>query len=393
MLEECRWVYNQALAVRRNAWKEQGKSLSYYYTCKLLPQWKKERPSLNIVYSQVLQDVLRRVDEAFKGFFRRVKNSEKPGYPRFKGKGRYRSITYPQFGFGITDERKLHLAKVGDVKIKLHRPVEGKIKQVTIRRYPTEKWFACFACEVSLEPLPPSQKAIGIDVGISCFATLSNGERIQNPNFFQKEEKALAKAQRRLSKCEKGTSEFRKAKRVVQRVHERIRNKRDDFLHKLSLRLVQNFGIICLEGLNVKGMLKNHHLAKAISDASWHRFFHFVLYKAERAGRVCVLVPPRNTSKTCSRCGTVQEMTLSERVFNCFCCGLFLDRDLNAAVNILRVGLHSLGKSPRSSPLYRGEQSRNLCYNNKDRTSQYFETRYLVPLLHPIYWSRGFSRI
>jgi len=252
-LEECRWVYNQTLAFRRDAWKERGESKTYYDTSKLLLEWKQSRPSLSIVYSQVLQDVQRRVDKAFKGFFRRVKNGEKPGYPRFKGKGRYRSLTYPQFGFGLTEEGKLHLAKIGDIKIVLHRPLQGKIKNVTIRRYPTGKWFACFSCEVEPEPLPLNEKATGVDVGISKFLTLSDNTSIPNPDFFRKEEKALAKAQRRLSKCEKGTPEYKKARRVVQRFHERIRNKRDDFIHKLSLWLIRSFGIICFEKLNIKG--------------------------------------------------------------------------------------------------------------------------------------------
>lgn len=172
--------------------------------------WKRERPSLSIVYSQVLQDVQRRVDKAFKGFFRRLKKGERPGYPRFKGAGRYRSITYPQFGFNITDEGNLRLAKIGEIKIKLHRPLQGKVKNVTIRRYPTGKWFACFCTEVEPQSLPPNEKAIGIDVGISSFATLSNGKRIENPRFFQEEEKALAKAQRKLSKCKGGNARISK---------------------------------------------------------------------------------------------------------------------------------------------------------------------------------------
>jgi len=348
ILEECRWVYNQTLAYRRDAWQERKVFVTYYDTTKLLPEWKRERRTLSIVYSQVLQDVQCRVDKAFKGFFRRVKNGKKPGYPRFKGKGRYRSFTYPQFGFCISDEGALHLAKIGDIKIKLHRPLEGVVKNVTVRRYPTGKWFACFACEVEPEPLPPNLKATGVDVGIRAFATLSDGTRVLNPRFFQEEVRALVKAQRKLSKCEKGNPEYRKALKVVQRIHERIRNKRDDFLHKLSYWLISSFGIICFEALNVKEMLKNHCLAKAISDCAWQKFIQYTLYKAESAGRVCVLVDPRYTTKMCSRCGSIIEISLSERTFNCPHCGLSLDRDHNAAINILRLGLQSLGKSPRS---------------------------------------------
>jgi putative transposase len=351
MLEECRWVYNQTLALRRDAWKERKERTSYYSTTKLLPKWKKERPSLNIVYSQVLQDVQRRVDKAFKGFFRRVKNGEKPGYPRFKGRGRYRSLTYPQFGFGITDDGKLHLAKVGDIKIKLHRPLEGKIKQLTIRRYPTGKWFACFTAEVEPEPLPKTGKYVGIDLGLTTFARLSNGEQIANPRFFRKEEKALAKAQRRLSKCKEGSPEYSRRRRVVARVHERIANKRTDFSHKLSRCLVNEYDIICFEDLAVKSMVKNRCLAKSISDAAWRQLIVHTMQKAESAARRVVLVDPKNTTKICSRCGCFVEKSLSERVHRCLHCGLKIDRDLNAAINILRVGLHSLGSSPRSSLL------------------------------------------
>ena len=351
MLEECRWVYNQTLAYRRDAWRERRETVSYYGTTKLLPLWKRERPSLKTVYSQVLQDVQRRVDEAFKGFFCRVKNGEKPGYPRFKGKGRYRSLTYPQFGFGITDDGKLHLAKVGDIKIKLHRPIEGKVKQVTIRRYPTGKWFACFTVEVEPKPLPETGRYVGIDLGLAAFAMLSNGEAVANPRFFRQEEKALAKAQRRLSKAERGTLEYARRRKVVARIHERIANKRTDFSHKLSRRLVNEYDIICFENLNVQGMVKNHCLAKSISDAAWRQLVNHTLQKAASAARRVVLVDPRYTSQICSRCGCIVKKDLSERTHRCPHCGLEIDRDWNSAINILGLGLQSLGIVPKSPSL------------------------------------------
>jgi len=350
-LEECRWVYNQTLAYRRDAWQERQESVSYYMTTKLLPQWKQERPSLKIVYSQVLQDVQRRVDKAFKGFFRRVKNGKEPGYPRFKGKGRYRSITYPQFGFHITDDGRLHLSKIGDIKIKLHRPIGGEIKQVTIRRYPTGKWFACFTCEVEPESLPATERYVGIDLGLKSFAVLSNGEVVDNPRFFRREERGLAKAQCRLSKAEKGTPEHNKRRRIVARIHERISNKRSDFSHKLSRHLVNEYDVICFEGLNIHGMVKNHCLAKSISDAAWRQLISHTMYKAENAGRRVVLVNPRHTSQICSRCGCLIKKTLSDRVHKCPHCGLEIDRDLNAAINILGLGLQSLDIVPRSPQL------------------------------------------
>lgn len=349
-LEECRWVYNETLAYRRDAWQERQESTSFYSTTKLLPQWKKERSSLNTVYSQVLQDVQYRVDRAFKGFFRRVKSGgKKVGYPRFKGQGRYRSITYPQYprhGFGITDDGKLHLSKIGDVKIKLHRPIEGKVKNVTIRRYPTGKWFACFAAEIEPGPLPKTEKCTGIDLGLIHFAVLSNGEKIANPRFFREEERILAKAQRRFSGAEKGTSEHAGQHKVIARIHERISNKRIDFSHKLSRRLVDEYSVICFEDLNIAGMVRNHCLAKSISDAAWRQLITHTVQKAESAARRVVMVNPRDTSRMCSRCGLMVEKALSDRIHSCPRCDLVLDRDHNAAVNILALGMQGLGSVP-----------------------------------------------
>lgn len=347
MIEECRWVYNQTLAYRKDTWEQRGESISLYGTNRLLPQWKQERPGLAAVYSQTLQDAQERVDLAFKAFFRRVKAGENPGYPRFRGKGRYDSFSYPQFGFSLMDGR-LKIAKVGMLKINLHRPIQGKIKTLTLRRHSTGKWYACLSAEVATEPLPHSDKAVGVDVGLESFATLSTGDKIANPRFFRADEKALAKAQRRLSKVEKGTPQRAKARLVVSHIHERIANRRNNFAHQLSRKLVNEFGIIAFEKLNINGMLGNHCLAKSIADASWHQLVSFATYKAECADRKVILVDPRNTSKRCSRCGTLVDKDLSVRIHSCPVCGLVLDRDLNASINILAMGIHSLGLIPRS---------------------------------------------
>lgn len=352
ILEECHWVYNQTLAYRHNAWQERQESVSYYDTTKLLPGWKREYPSLNIVYSQVLQDVQRRVDKAFKGFFRRVQKGEKPGYPRFKGKGRYRSITYPQFGFGLTDDGRLRLAKIGDIKIKLHRPIKGKIKQITVRRYPTGKWYVCFSVEVEPIPLPQTDRYVGIDLGLTTFAALSNGKQVANPRFFRQEEKALVKAQRRLSnETKKDTPEYIKRHKVVTRIHERVANKRTDFSHQLSRQFVNEYDVICFEDLDIRNMIRNHRLAKSISDAAWRQLIIHTMQKAESATRCVVLVDPRNTSKMCSRCRCLVKKMLSDRIHSCPHCGLEIDRDLNAAINILGLGLQTLGIVPRSPSL------------------------------------------
>ena len=346
-LETCRWVYNETLATRKNAWEQEQKSVSLYDTNKFLTSWKKDKPELSQVYSQVLQNVQERVDLAFKGFFRRVKLGEKPGYPRFRGYGWYDSFTFKQYGFTLADNGLL-LSKIGAMKIIQHRAIEGKIKTLTIRRNRVGNWYACFSCEVEPTQLPTSEKGVGVDVGLESFATLSTGEKIENPSFFRQDENELAKVQRKLSKAEKGTPEWAKRRKAVCHIHQRIANRRKDFAHKLSRQWVNAYGIIALERLSGKGMLQNHCLAKSISDAAWNQLSLFTQYKAENAGRECVLVDPRNTSKKCSRCGTLVEKNLSVRVHDCPVCGLKIDRDENAAINILALGLESLGVNRRS---------------------------------------------
>jgi len=343
-LELCRWAYNETLAIRKNIYEQEGKSVSYYETKKLLPQWKEEKPELKEVHSQVLQEVVRRVDLAYQAFFRRVKDGEDPGYPRFKGRDRYDSITYTQSGFSLKPG-KLWLSKIGDIKIKLHRAIDGEIQRLNLRRLPTGKWFVSFLVEVEPDdPLPKTGLSTGVDVGLKSFIALSNGEHVDNPRFFVHEEKALAKAQRKLSRGEKGTPERAKALKVVHRVHERITNKRDDFIQKLSLKLVESYDLIAFEDLNIRGMVKNHCLAKHIADAAWNKLIITTSYKAEWAGKRVELVNPNSTSQICSGCGQVVQKDLSERVHRCSFCGLILDRDHNAAINILRLGLQSVAK-------------------------------------------------
>jgi putative transposase len=288
------------------------------------------------------------VDLAFKAFFRRVKAGEKPGFPRFKGQGRYRSFTYKQFGFKLTDEGQLGLSKMGDVKMVMHRPIQGQIKTLTICRYATGKWYACFSVEVEPEPLPATDQVVGIDVGLEQFATFSNGEVIDNPRFLRQEEKALAKTQRRLSQLEKGSPEYLKQKKRLSRIHERIQFQRDDFAHQHSRRIVEAFQVIAFEDLDIQAMLENasNGLAKSIADAAWRQLVQDTCYKAESAGRTVILVDPRGTSQRCSGCGSVVEKSLSERTHHCHTCGLMLDRDLNAARNILALGLQGIGSNP-----------------------------------------------
>lgn len=347
ILEECRWLWNYFLELTKTAWEERQEFLNWYSLNRMLPSLKKERPELKRVHSQVLQDVGIRLDKAFKSFFRRIKQGEKPGYPKFKGKDHIKSFTYLQSGFRLISEEKIYLSKVGKIKIKLHRPISSEIKQCTVKRSSTEKWFVCFTVDAESSPLEKFQKkAVGIDVGLTSFATFSDGTKTANPRFFRKEEKALAKAQRKLSALEKDSPEYRKKKRIVAHIHERIANKRTDFAHKLSREWVNSFGVIALEDLNIKNMQQNHHLAKSISDAAWGQLIKYTTYKAEENGRACILVDPKNTSKMCSRCGILVEKSLGDRVHICPQCGLKIDRYQNAAINILRLGLDSLGSNP-----------------------------------------------
>lgn len=349
-LETCRQIYNRTLAMRRDAWKEQRESVSLFDTRLALTQWKKEQPEFYQVHSQVLQHVQERVNEAFKHFFRRIKEgADKKGYPRFKAEGRYKSFVFPQSGFKLhAEDELLQLSKIGNVKIKLHRPVEGKVKTLTIKRTPTGKWYACFSVEAELDPLPMSIKVVGLDLGLTHFATLSNGKTIANPRFFRQGERALAKAQRRLSKAEKGTPRHRRLKKAIAHIHERIAFKRLDFAFKLANQLIGEFGTIAVEDLNVQQMQSNNwrSINKSIGDAAWTTFINILVHKAESAGRRVTKVDPRNTTKRCSRCGKLVEKSLSERTHSCPFCGLVLDRDLNAALNILALGLQCLGENP-----------------------------------------------
>jgi len=349
-LEECRWLYNELLAARRDAWEQRQESLRYYDQAMTLPLLKAIHPSLAQVNAQALQNVAVRIDLAFKAFFRRVKAGETPGYPRFRGCGRYNSPTYPQAPSGCKMDaggKRLRLHGVGPFKIILHRPMEGTPKTATISRSSTGKWYVCFSCECP-EPssLPATARQVGIDVGLKTFAMLSTGQEIANPRFFRVEEQALAKVQRAHSKLEKGTPERAKHRHAVARVHERIAWRRGDFAHQYSRRIVNTFDLIAVEDLSVNRMTHNHCLAKSIHDAAWGQFVNLLSYKAAWAGRKFVAVNPAYTSQDCSQCGHRKtDLTLADRIYTCSCCGIILNRDLNAAKNIVRLGQQSLASA------------------------------------------------
>ncbi len=356
MLEQCRWVYNEALILRRNAWEERQENIPLYETMNWLTEWKQSRPQLQSVHSQVLQNALMRVDMVFGHYLSRVQNGKKAGLPRFKPANRYDSLTYPQYGNGVRlEDDRLILSKVGAVKVVLHRPVDGSIVSVTVYRSATGKWHALLMMDCAVRPLPPEELAVGVDVGIKSLATLSTGEHVPNPHFLKQERRALYKAERRFFGTLPSDPRQKKYRRVVARIHERIVNRRRDYAHKEALKIVRRAGIVVVEKIAVRPMIERRpYLADALSDVALYRFTHILMYKAAEAGRQVVCVNPRGTSQQCSRCGAMSPKDLSMRFHSCKRCGLFMDRDENAALNILALGLQSLGVAPKSSRLGRG---------------------------------------
>ena len=332
---------------------------------KLLPVLKLQRPELSGVYAQVLQNIAKRVRDSYTVFFARRKAGLKAGPPRYKKEQRYNSLTYPQHpqhGFQIEGNR-LHLSKIGDIKIVLDRPLRGTIKTLTVKRCPSGKWYAVFSCIVEVEPKPKPEKDVGIDVGLNSFAALSNGTIIENPRHYRNEERRLARLQRSLSRKKKGSNNSEKARVKVARLHEKIENRRADFLHKASRKIADTYETVYVEDLQIENMLRNHRLAKSISDAGWARFIGMIRYKEEESGGVLIKVNPRNTSQRCSRCGEIVEKSLSNRVHVCRNCGLELDRDLNAALNVLKRGREIGRVSPEFTPV--GETTTTLPFEGE----------------------------
>lgn len=327
----CCELYNAALQERRDAWRLERKSISYFDQTLQLAQLKPERRDVTEVNGNVLENVLKRVHLAFAAFFRRVNAGQNPGYPRFRSSRRYDSMTFRQIGNALSGTR-LRLSKIGQVKIKLHRPIQGTIKTLTIKRE-AGRWFAMFCVDVEPMPLPFNPNMTGIDVGITSFATLSDGSTVENPRHFKTAQPKLRRLQRRVDRRKKGSNRRRKAVLLLQRFHNHIRDQRRDFHHKESRKIVDNNGLIAVEDLNVKG-LASGMLAKSVNDAGWSNFLFMLAYKAESARRVFVKVDPRGTSQTCL-CGAEVRKTLAIRIHECKACGLVADRDHVSAQLIL----------------------------------------------------------
>lgn len=338
-LSEARSLYNAAVQERRDAWRMQGVSRNYYDQANQLKEIR-DAGYLDLANFSACQDVLRRVDKTFKAFFRRIKAREKAGYPRFKSRDRFNSFTFPVWedGCHLTDTGRIKVQGVGVIKLKLHRAIDGEIKTLTLK-YEAGKWYACFSVAVDVPDIMPSPEAIGIDVGLYSFAALSTGELVSNPRNLKTGLGRLRRCQRKVARRKKGGSSRRKAVGLLQKAHAHIRNQRSDFQHKLSRRLADSYGLIAVEDLNIKGLSRGM-LAQSVSDAGWGSFLAKLAYKVEYTGGQLVRVNPNGTSQVCSRCGALPDVpkTLADRVHSCSC-GLVIDRDVNAARNILTRAL------------------------------------------------------
>lgn len=331
-LEHCRYVYNTLLE-----WLNNQKKPNRYVFQNRLSTLKKDHPELNEVYSKTLQYEVYRLFYNLHGLSQSKKNHHNVGSLRFKSSNRFRTIHYNQSGFKIIETEKrfdrLHLSKIGDLPILIHRPVEGTVKQVVIKHYPSEKWYACIVVEQQNEIVKqPIQNAIGIDVGLNHFCSDSDGLQIENPKYLDKSMKQLKRKQRNFSRKIKGSCNRNKHRISVARTHEFVQNQRNDFLQKLSRYYVNHYDLIAFEDLNIKNMVKNHHLARHISDASWNQFAKLLFCKAESAGKITVCVDPYGTS---------QEYKYGK-----------LDRDYNASINILQKGIEKIGLGwPKFTPV------------------------------------------
>ncbi|MFA4819975.1 MAG: RNA-guided endonuclease TnpB family protein [Candidatus Aenigmatarchaeota archaeon] len=347
-LNKCRYVYNFLL----NELNQQ-KIIDKAQLQEMIVDLKRIEPDLQGVHSKVLQYENYRLFSNLRSLSQTKKKGRKVGRLRFKGKNWFKTFSYNQSGFTIVQNQtrydKLYLSKIGEIPFIMHRDIEGKIKQITIKHNPSGKWYASIIAETKDEmPKVINQKKVGIDLGLQNYIFDSDRNYFDNPKCLYKSLEKLQKNQRRLSRKNKGSQNRAKQKIIVAGVHAKIVNQRDDFLHKLSRHYVDNYGFIAVEDLQVKNMIRNRHLAKSISDASWSRFTQMLCYKAERAGCTVVKVEPRGTTQICSNCGKKVYKELWNRTHKCTC-GLEINRDYNSAINILK---RALGQElPESTPV------------------------------------------
>ena len=375
--EALRNLYNQGLFWRKDVYNKTGESVDWITQANTLPELRQASSTFNMMHIDVLQDVLRRLDKAYQSFFRRVKTGEAPGSPRFKGEGRYRSMTFSHLSKKLIRNIRKWVArivvpKIGHVAIRYHRLLpDGKIKHLTIQRK-ASGWYANIAVEIPDVLAVEVNTTIGIDVGIESYLTTSDGDKVHNPQYFRGSEKKLTKAQRVLSRREKGSTRYKEQREHVAKIHEHIANQRRDFHYKTAHYLFAQCEEVAVEDLKIGNMVKNHHLAKSISDAAWGNFRLILESKAVNAGKQLTKVDPKYTSQRCSGCDTIVPKSLSVRVHDCPDCGLVLDRDHNAAINIkkaavaLRGGV-SVANDPETPVI--GTEARNLANPGERATS------------------------
>jgi putative transposase len=358
ILWRCRTLYNTALEQRITLWKQRSVSVTRYQQEAELKTLRANLPEYAAIHSHVLQDVLARLDKTYQAFFRRVANGEKAGFPRFQGRERYHSFTYKEYGNGARlDNDYLVLSKVGRIAVRWSRPIEGTPKTVTISKE-ADGWYVLFSCaEVPTQPLPLTGQETGIDVGLKVFLITADGQMVENPRQYRKAERALKKAQKRVSRRTKGSNRRKKAARLLAKKHQHVRRQRIDFHHKTALALVRQYDTIYHEAIQPANLSRRpapvpdgnggylHNGAKAktglnnsIRDAGWGHFLSILAFKAACAGKRVEAVPPAYTSQDCSGCGERVPKSLSMRTHVCTNCGLILDRDENAARNIQWLG-------------------------------------------------------
>lgn len=342
----CRWVYNKCLEERRAAYESTGKSPTRFQQDRMLPSWKAENPWLMEADSHALQQAVADLDRAYQNFFRRCRQGGRPGYPRFRSKRDARQSYRTSQGVSVPDARHVKLPKLGLVKARVSREIEGRVLSATVKQVPSGRYFVCLCCTDCPEPeaAPGAIAVLGIDAGVHDLMARSDGVKVANPKALAKGERKLAREQRRLSRKRKGSASRRKQKRKVARIHERIADQRKDAIHKATTDAVRESQAIAVEDLDVRSMERDRRLAKAVADASMSEMLRQLEYKCSWHGRRFVKVSRWHpSSKMCSRCGHVlEELPLSVRAWTCPACGARHDRDLNAAVNIARKGARLL---------------------------------------------------
>jgi putative transposase len=341
VLWRCRDLYNAALEQRITAWQRRHVSISRFEQEAELKDLRAAFPEYEAIHSHVLQDVLARLDKTYQAFFRRIQRGEKAGFPRFKGRKRFHSFTFKEYGNGVRlDNGFLVLSKIGRISVHWSRALEGTPKTVTLS-HEADGWYVAVSCAaVPVHVLPSTGQETGIDLGLESFATLADGARIFTPAYYRKAEAYLRRCQRRVARRTKGSHRRHKAVALLAKAHQHIARQRRDFHHKEARKLVQAYDVIYHEDLRVANMVRNHHLAKSIADAGWSVFLTILAFKAASAGKRVVAVNPAFTSQRCSgpACGVIVSKGLSVRWHACPNCGTSLHRDHNAALNILRLG-------------------------------------------------------